>query len=248
MVQIMGEMIEIDIIILSFAQDAMLKTVTENAVSSLRESEPDSRIKFNIIIVESNRSLEPYQYPGTKTIYPRKKFGYHRYMNIGIDLTDSPYICICNNDLIFHKAWASELLKAFEEDKELKSASPYCSLHHPSQGIEVNSGNHIGYRVRKELVGWCIFFKREMLKTTGKLDPNYRFWYADDDYSMTLQKYGIKHALVSSSVVDHLESQTLKTKSEKEKRALTTREKFYYEYKWEGRSFLSYLNRLRKFK
>jgi GT2 family glycosyltransferase len=86
-----------------------------------------------------------------------------------------------------------------------------------------------------------------MLKTTGKLDPAFKFWFADNDYSNTLRKHGLKHALVTSSLVDHLESQTLKTKTTTEQMLLTSKERFYYEYKWEGRSFFSYLNRVRKF-
>jgi hypothetical protein len=86
-----------------------------------------------------------------------------------------------------------------------------------------------------------------MLKTTGKLDPAFKFWFADNDYSNTLQKFGLKHALVTSSIVDHLESRTLKTKTTTEQLELTSRERFYYEYKWGGRSYFSYLNRVRKF-
>ncbi|AGA78977.1 glycosyltransferase family 2 protein [Echinicola vietnamensis] len=244
----MREITEIDIIILSYAKDPALKEITENALKSLNESENNQSIKFNTIVIESEKKLRPYQYPKTKTIYPKQNFGYHKYMNIGIKMTQSEFVCICNNDLVFHKGWASEILQAFEKDPNLSSASPACSIHHPDHGIAINSGIHIGYEVRKELVGWCLFFKRDMLKVTGKLDPKFKFWFADNDYSMTLQEHGLKHALVASSIVDHLESKTLNTKSDKEKWKLTVRERFYYEYKWEGRSFLSYMNRLRKFK
>ncbi|GAB3651360.1 hypothetical protein GCM10028791_19970 [Echinicola sediminis] len=244
----MEKITEIDIIILSYAKDEALKEVTEKAVKSLNKSEIGRPIKFNTIIIESEKALSPYQYPNSKTIYPKKKFGYHKYMNIGIEMTKSSYVCICNNDLIFHENWASEILKAFKSNTDVVSASPACSIHHPSHDIQLYSGNHFGYEVRKELVGWCLFFKRSMLKKTGMLDPNYKFWYADNDYSNTLKKHGLKHFLVTSSIVDHMESRTLNTKSEEEQRKLTQRERFYYEYKWEGRSYFSYLNRLRKFK
>ncbi|GGF38007.1 glycosyltransferase family 2 protein [Echinicola rosea] len=244
----MNHSIEIDIVILSYAKDESLRKTTENALESLMSSESDSAVKFNVFVIESVKSQPRYNFPNTVTIYPNKKFGYHKFMNIGIKMGTSPYVCICNNDLIFHKTWASEIVRAFENDPHLSSASPACSIHHPDHGIKINNGLLYGYEVRKELIGWCLFFKREMLNITGKLDPKFKFWFADNDYSMTLQKHGLKHALVTSSVVDHLESQTLNTKSEKEKRKLTARERFYYEYKWEGRSLFSYLNRLRKFK
>jgi GT2 family glycosyltransferase len=239
--------VEIDVVILSYARDEQLQKVTLDALESLHHAENPSDIRFNVIVVESNKQLKPYQYPYSKTIYPWQRFGYHRYMNIGINMTKSKYVCIANNDLLFHKGWAMEILKAFESDPDLQSVSPACSIHHPEHGIALNNGLLYGYEVRKELVGWCILFKRDMLKITGKLDPAFKFWFADNDYANTLEKYGLKHALVTSSIVDHLESRTLKTKSTKEQLELTSRERFYYEYKWKGRSYFSYLNNIRKF-
>src|SRR5476649_1250128 len=49
-------------------------------------------IAFNIVVIESNKNLAPYQYTGTKTIYPDVKFGYNKYMNIGIQMTHNEYI------------------------------------------------------------------------------------------------------------------------------------------------------------
>jgi GT2 family glycosyltransferase len=244
---ISSEPVEIDIIILSYAKDKELQEVTENGVRSLIASENPEKVKFNVVVVESNRQLKPYQYAGTKTIYPWQSFGYHKYMNLGIGITKAKYVCICNNDLLFHPNWASEILNAFKDDETLYSACPACTIHHPEQGIALNSGLHFGYEVRSELIGWCIFFRRDMLKITGKLDPGFKFWYADNDYGKTLEKHQLKHALVTSSHVDHLESRTLKTKDIQEQKKLTAGERFYYEYKWEGRGFFSYLNKIRKF-
>lgn len=244
----MDKKMEIDIVILSYAKDEKLRRVTEKGLETLLASESLDKIRFNVFVLESNKSAAPYDFPQVKTIFPKEKFGYHKYMNLGIAMGNNPYVCICNNDLLFHTGWANAILEAFDRDPTLYSASPACSVHHPAEGIKLHDGVKYGYEVRGELIGWCLFFKRDMLKITGKLDPKFTFWYADNDYSMMLQKHGLKHALVTDSIVDHLESQTLNTKSEKERKKLTAREQFYYEYKWEGRSFLSYLNRLRKFK
>jgi GT2 family glycosyltransferase len=240
--------IGIDVIILSYAKSEALKQITEQAVASLVNSESTSRILFNIIVIESNYSLFPFNYEGTKTVYPNEKFGYHKYMNIGIKLTQNPYICICNNDLLFHPNWATEILNAFDRNPDISSASPICSIHHPLNGIDINSGLYIGYEVRKELTGWCLFFKRSILEKTGLLDEKFTFWYADNDYAATIEKHNIKHALVTTSIVDHLESKTLKTFELDEQMKMTTKERFYFEYKWKKRGYFSYLNRLFKAK
>jgi GT2 family glycosyltransferase len=243
----MDQAIQIDVIILSFAKNERLRQVTEVALKTLLDSEPVHKIRFNVVVLESNKETQPYSYPQVRTEFPQTKFGYHKYMNIGIEMGTSPYVCICNNDLVFHPGWASAIMDAFGEDPTLNSASPACSIHHPQQGISLNGEVLYGYEVRRELVGWCLFFKREMLKVTGRLDPRFKFWYADNDYSMMLQKHGFKHALVTDSIVDHLESQTLNTEDQSKRKKLTARERFYFEYKWKGRSLLSYLNGLRKY-
>ncbi len=237
---------EIDVIILSNAYTDELRKVTEDCLRSLLESESPQEIFFNVMLIESHKSAPKYDFAQTKTIYPKASFGYHKFMNIGIKQTQSPYVCIANNDLLFHKGWASAILKAFDSDPQLQSACPVCPVHHPTLDIYPFSGIRKGYEVRYEVAGWCILFERSILKTIGKLDEGFKFWFADNDYANTLQKYGIQHALVTDSVVEHLESRTLLTKDEKDQLMLTQGERFYFEYKWGERSWLSYINRERK--
>ena len=237
----------VDVIIISFANNVSLKKMTHKCVQSILMSENADVVQFNIIVIESNKDLYPFSYPHTKTVYPKQKFGYHKYLNIGIKMTSSPYVCLCNNDLIFHQGWATRILNEFTTDEKLISASPLCSIYHPTIGINKADELLYGYNVGRELVGWCLFVKREIFKTIGFLDSNYKFWYSDNDFSRTLQKYSLKHALVTASVVDHLVNKTLLTKNLKDKLTLTYAERFYYEYKWEGRTYSSYMYNKRKY-
>ncbi|SEB19863.1 glycosyltransferase family 2 protein [Pedobacter hartonius] len=224
----------IDIIILSYAQNDELKAVTVDCIRSLIKSDDPEEIKFNIIVIESQKQLKPFQYEGTTTIYPDTEFGYNRYMNIGIEMTSSPFICLCNNDLIFHAQWATNMLKAFEL-YDLPSGSPACSIHHPTVGFKLDGRIYYGYRTRHEIAGWCLFFKRDILRLTGKLDENFRFWAADDDYATILRILNLRHALVTSSIVDHVKSKTLENQTEERQEELTFGQVFYYEKKWNYR-------------
>jgi len=228
----MEPLTEIDIIFISYAQTEELKKVTTEAITSLMTSEDPEKIKFNAVVIESEKSIAPYQYPNSLTIYPDDPFGYHRYLNIGINMTSASFICLCNNDLVFHENWATEILKPFFQYSDVGSASPFCSIHHPKAGYKMNSGYRLGYRIREELVGWCIFLKRDLLKRIGKLDRNLIFWCADNDYSTTLQIMKIPHLLVTSSIVDHLESKTLTKQTEERQEELTYAITGYYKKKW----------------
>ncbi|AMP97815.1 glycosyltransferase [Pedobacter cryoconitis] len=232
----MKNKVQVDLIILSYAQTDELKKVTVDCVESLMRSENPEEIKFNVIVIESEKSIKPFQYEQTKTIYPNDEFGYHNFMNIGIEMTASPYICICNNDLIFHPGWATEILKTFDKFIDLSSASPFCTLHHPKMGFKKNDGPKLGYRIRNEVAGWCLFFKRDLLRLTGQLDRNYKFWCADNDYSNTLWVLKLNHMLVTSSFVDHLENKTLNSQTPERQEELTEGESIYFDKKWKCRT------------
>jgi GT2 family glycosyltransferase len=227
--------IEIDMIIISYAKNAEFRKTTESCVKSIIASE--SSVKFNIFIVESNKaekfnSLKSYN--NVKVIHPTVPFGYHRYLNIGLKLGKSEYVCLCNNDLIFTKGWVTPLIEAMEKDPKLLSVSPYSTVPHKTK-FNLSPENKIeyGYQIRRYLAGWCIFQKRKIYEQIGPLDELFVFWYADDDYSATLKQKGILHALVLNSIVEHVESKTLKTESAERRQKLTSDQKKIFENKWQ---------------
>lgn len=225
--------VNIDIIILSYGKTEKLKAITQQCIDSLTASEDPEKVKFEVLVIESEKRLAPYQYPNSKTIYPDSSFGFNKYLNIGIKSTSNKYICLCNNDLIFHKNWAGEILKAMDKNPEILSANPICQYfndHKPyvNQIILGDKSNLL----KGILTGWCIFVKREIFKTIGLLDEQFDFWYADNDYGKTLLKYKIVHALIGTSKVDHLGNQTHNVLSDHRLLELTKNQKAIYEKKW----------------
>lgn len=232
------EPVIIDIIILSYAKNDELKKLTEQTIDTCFKSENPSSIKFNIVVIESNNSINPYQFKNTKTIYPNDKFGFNRYLNIGIKNTESEFICLCNNDLIFHKNWASEILATMRDDIELLSASTFCPSMHKDGEYKMNTGSIAGYE--KLFSGWCFLIKRTLLDKIGLFDENFEFWYADADYLKTLKEHGIKNKLITSSLVTHLNAVTSKTLSREEYFKFTQLPQLYFNYKWKRDSFIKY--------
>lgn len=230
--------IKVDIIFLSYAKNDYLEGLTKQAIKTLLGSEDQEKIKFDVLVIESNKALSPYQYEGSKTIYPDADFGFHKYLNIGINQTHNDYLCLCNNDLIFHEGWATEIIKAMDTDPSLLSAVPYCENFHKQNGFAKNSLPLEGYF--GVLTGWCIFVKREIFKIIGPLDENLVFWYCDYDYCNTLEKYSVKNCLISSSFVTHLGSESLNVVNEKQHYELTQLPRIYFNYKWNHRSWLKY--------
>ena len=236
----MSAPVTIDVIILSFAKNDELKHLTEQSIETLLESENPEEVKFNIVVIESNKQLRPFAYAGANTIYPKAGFGFNRYLNIGLSSTTAAYVCFSNNDVIFSKHWASEILNAMKIDHTLLSASPICPVFHPKHGFEVNTGNHYGRRAGREVAGWFIFLKRELMHIIGPLDEKITFWYADNDYADLLQKFNINHALVSTSVVKHLVESTRLSLDYVKQHKITDGNFIYYDYKWNHRNYALY--------
>jgi GT2 family glycosyltransferase len=230
--------INIDIIILSYAKNEHLKGLTIQTIETLLASEDPDKIHFNVLVIESEKSLQPYQFPNSTTIYPVEKFGFHKYLNMGIKSTGNPYICLCNNDLIFHKGWASEIVNAMDNDPLLLSAVPYCPNFHAKEGFAQSGPPLEGYF--GVLIGWCIFVKREIFDIIGPLDENLVFWYCDYDYSNTLEKFKVKNCLVPTSVVTHLGSESITSVDDTEHKKLTQIPRFYFSYKWHHHSYIRY--------
>ena len=208
----------VDVVIISWAKDEVLRQVTMNGIDSLLK---DESIAYNVYVVESNKDVnyEHYNDPsfhwGRKdfnvtTIHPDVPFGYHRYMNIGIRAGKSKYVAICNNDLTYESGWADNIIKLMELHPDILSASPWCPQ---TQGDNTQHKNkvYLGHRVRGELAGWCIFQQRKIYDTIEQLNEEVDFWYSDNIYADELQMRGIKHALLPTSVVNHHDGNLGKT-------------------------------------
>lgn len=189
-------------VILAKTSSADLYEMTMNAVRSLRAAE--ITVEHEIIIVESNANYltDGFNYPDpVKVIIPNEKFNFHRFLNIGIQHATGNFIALCNNDLIFHQNWFTEILKISNLHPEILSFSPSGVPNTNSQQIDFL----IGYKVMQQIKGWCIVVQPKIFKKIGVLDETFSFYYADNDYGMTLKYHNIKHALVYSSYVEHLE-------------------------------------------
>lgn len=185
--------------------------MTSNCINSLVASEQTTEME--IILVESNKNFTKsgFIYPDfVKILIPEADFNFHKFLNIGIKESRGQYIALCNNDLIFYKNWFSEIYKISTENPNIKSFSPSGKIDDYSFSQEFE----FGYKIRTHVMGWCIVAFREVFEKIDYLDETFDFGCADNDYAMTLKKYNIKHVVVHSSKVEHLEREKAKKQRE----------------------------------
>ncbi|SER31667.1 glycosyltransferase family 2 protein [Pedobacter rhizosphaerae] len=227
-------LLTIDVVILSNAKNKTLTDLTIATVNSLLSSNKTSQINFNIVVIESNKAIAPYQFPNTTTLYPTEDFGFNKFLNIGIKHTHGQYVCLANNDLIFSNGWAESLLEEFEKDQTLYSANAFCENFDYRE--EVRNGPNVMSNIEYPntfgiLTGWFIFVRRDIFNIIGELDEKFKFWYADNDYELTLKKYEVKHALIKSSRVLHIGNQSHEILDDK-RNEMTYAQRKVFENKW----------------
>ncbi len=192
------------------------------------------------IVVETFQNSPPYE-RAKETLYWSKEFNYNACMNFGLMHTDTDYIALCNNDVIFTSGW-TKITEVMKKERVL-SASPFSQYSQHRHGYQVGNTVHPGYWVGHELLGWCIVVHKDIFQIIGKLDETQRFWCSDNSYADQLIENNIKHILVCSSVVNHIGggSRTLNTLSRKDYNKLTIDE--YNKYAKKPTGHLSEINK-----
>ena len=196
----------VDVVMLADSKSPELISMTQRAIDTLHSSETDH--EFIAVVVESNKNVHLYN--NANILTPNFEFNYHWYMKYGLQhLSEgglSDFVCLANNDLIFHKNWFTEIVKASEDMPLVKSFSSF----NPSSLWIHDNKYHIGYGVGGVVTGWCLTMKKEILDVID-LSEDVNFWCSDNVYNDELIKHGIQHALVRDSHVTHLGGATLFT-------------------------------------
>ena len=194
----MGKIVA-DVVFISNAQK-LGKDLTQMAIDTAIKGANGLRI--NCIVIESMPNIF---YKNASTFNPDKDFNYNYYLNFGAVRGNAPWIMFCNNDLIFRNGWLHALISA-----DYPIVSPISPKDFRQKDV---TENEIGWQCGRNLSGWAFMMKRDLWNQIGGLDNDFDFWFADNSLIGQLKKIDLPPMLVPSSRVDHLGSQTFKTKT-----------------------------------
>lgn len=223
----MGEIVS-DVVFISNAKK-LGKNMTQNAIDSAIKGANGLRI--NCIVIESEPNLI---YRNAHTFNPDKAFNYNYYLNFGAERGSAPWVMFCNNDLIFRNGWLHALLSA-----EYPIVSPISPKDFRQKDATVNE---TGWQCGRHLSGWAFMMKRDLWEKIGRLDEDFDFWYADNSLIGQLKKLDIAPMLVPASRVDHIGSQTLRTRSIDERNSLMWSKLDLYNQKYNENLFTDHPN------
>jgi hypothetical protein len=231
-----------DIIFLSNTVNIEQYGNTQRAINTLRMSQP--YIDFNIIIVESNPKYqnEGYWYHDCNVIAKNEEFNYNKFLNYGLEECKNDWVIIANNDVIFTQNWFSKIIDFNNKNPGYGMFCPYepnwhkakekLSAQNAGQIIDGKKDFYEGYRTSFEITGWCLVLKRDTIDKCEFFDERFKFWYQDNDISLTLQNKNIKNALITNSKVYHMVSQSYSTIPDSKKRDMMENQLKIFNEKW----------------
>ena len=215
--------IECDIVLLSYESPDLL----EKCVESVLEL---TNVKSRLIIVDNgsrNKQVVSYlsSVHGNDTVTVEKVFGeknvgFAAGMNKGMRLSDSPFVCLLNNDCIVTKGWLREMIQIAKSDKAIGLVNPQSNTFgsRPDEGATL--GDHaelISDRKGKYTevgcaIGFALLMKREVIDRIGFLDEAYEgVCYEDTDFSIRASKSGFIPVVAEGAYVFHKEQASRRT-------------------------------------
>tara|TARA_R110000772_G_scaffold243554_1_gene356463 strand:- start:1870 stop:2592 length:723 start_codon:yes stop_codon:yes gene_type:complete len=233
-----------NVILLSNTSDIEKYGLTCRAINTL-QSTAHKGYSFNIVVVESNKAAldKGFLYPSSVAVVtPEEDFSYNKYLNHGLayfeisdDLGNVPgeWTIVANNDVIFTDNWFNTMMEFHNAFPEYKSLCPFEPNWHPKRDLPgTEARSYVGYRTSYEIAGWCIAIHKDVIKQCDLFDERFDFWYQDNDYALTIEAAGIKHALVVDSRVYHDVSGSHDLLTDKNKHDMTDGQYKVLKSKW----------------
>lgn len=228
-----------DVIILTWNQLETTKTCIESYLAN-------TLVPTRLIVIDNASDESTRQYLSflkntpnceIKIVLNEENLGFIRGMNQGIEISNAPYICLANNDLIFTKGWLKEIINVFDEYKNLGVLNPNSNNLgvSPEGGVSLEDfANRLKDKdkgVFAEMpycVGFCMVIRREVIEKVGGLsDEFYPMFFEDADYSLKANKAGYLIGVAKASYVVHNEhSSTGKIGDKKEEIFCRSKETF----------------------
>ncbi|MCK4917995.1 MAG: glycosyltransferase family 2 protein [Candidatus Omnitrophica bacterium] len=150
-----------------------------------------------------------------QVIFNKENLGFVRGMNQGIEISDAPYVCLANNDLIFTKGWLKEIIDVFDKYKNLGVLNPNSNNlgDTPRKDISLES---FGDKLKEKkqgvfiempyCIGFCMVIRKQVIEKIGGLsDEFYPMFFEDTDYSLKANKAGYLIGMAKASYVVHNE-------------------------------------------
>jgi len=133
--------------------------------------------------------------------------GFVKAVNQGLHISNSPYVCVLNNDTLPGPGWLEHMVDFAANNKDIGLINPVCdghgenSIESYAKSLEKNKGK---YMEMNQCQGFCMLIKRELIDKIGYLDESFGIGgYDDTDYSIRAHKAGYRSVAIYDAYVYH---------------------------------------------
>ena len=148
---------------------------------------------------------------GARVIRNDANQGYGRANNHGVAAADTPYVLICNPDLVARPGMVAALLQAVARRPKAALFGPRLIEPDGRENERSESLLSTGPVARRPegdtpvamLTGACLLMRRELFMEMGGFDPNIFLFYEDDDLCRRLRDRGYDLVRVRAAAADH---------------------------------------------
>lgn len=173
---------------------------------------------YRLIIIDNASRADTKKYlesfaagrpPDVKLIRNEENVGFVKAVNQGFGVSDSPYVCLMNNDTVPAPKWLENMVEFADSHGEIGLVNPLCNGHGErsiDEYARILDNNKGKYMETNQCFGFCMLIKREVIDKIGILDERFGIGGFDDtDYSMRAYRSGYRCAVVYSAYVYHKE-------------------------------------------
>jgi len=178
-----------------------------------------------------------------KIVFNKENKGFVGGMNQGMAISDAPYVCLANNDLLFTKGWLEEIVNIFQRYPQIGLLNPnsnnlgerFCekeiSLYNFANDIR---NKYRGVFIEMPFcIGFCMVIKRDVINKIGALSEDfYPAFFEDSDYSLRTVKAGYRIGMAKGSYVWHKEHASFDKMDKKKTEGLFKRNREIFVKKW----------------
>ncbi|MDP2922103.1 MAG: glycosyltransferase family 2 protein [Candidatus Omnitrophota bacterium] len=221
-----------------------LKDYTQQAVESIIKN---TDYPYRLIIIDNGSEKETKEYleslksdkrlPGYILIRNEKNQGYTIATNQGMEISDTSYVCLHNNDTIVCKGWLSEMVAVAESSKEIGIVNPnsnnlgtrkpwWISLDKYAEKLMKEYKSQ--YIEMATAIGFCYLIKREVMNKIGMLKVGYGFGnFEDTEYCIRAFNNGYRSVFAKAAYVWHAENASFDLVEEYEEMFKKNQKMFY---------------------
>lgn len=209
---------------------------------------------FKTLVIDNASTDGSYEYiqenyDEVELVRLKKNYGFSAAVNKGIDLTDTPYVILLNNDTESDENFVGELVEAIEKSDDIFSCSSkmvnynerdkmddagdmYCIIGWGFQRGVAQSVDK--YTKDSEVFSACAgaaIYRKEIFEKIGKFDLKHFAYLEDIDVGYRAKIYGYRNMFCSKAIVYHVGSGTSGSKYNSFKVKLAARNNVYLIYK-----------------